>query len=152
LLRAMIDLAHAGNITALRFCCERIVGKPRAAAIELDLAAGAENDPAAILTAAIRGMADGEIAPSEAAAIARVATVAHAVRTGAARPPRRAAELRRRCAAAEAAARRAEAAAQPEREEAPEAAPEPEPTDEPAASPVIPLYPARAAAAAAAAI
>src|SRR5204862_4425019 len=53
LLRAMIDLAHAGNMTALRFCCDRIVGKPRAASVEIALPPGAENDLAALFAATI---------------------------------------------------------------------------------------------------
>src|SRR5205807_3276838 len=57
LIRALVDRALAGDAVALRFCVDRLVAKPRARAVELDLAPGAEADPAAIAAAAIRAMA-----------------------------------------------------------------------------------------------
>ena len=68
----LVDGALAGDRVLLKFCAERLFARPGPAPIELDLAPGEEGDPLAVLAAATRAMADGEIAPSEAVAAARV--------------------------------------------------------------------------------
>ena len=69
----LVDGALAGDRVLLKFCAGLLFAKPGPRAVELDLVPGQENDPLAVLAAATRAMADGEIAPSEAVAIARVA-------------------------------------------------------------------------------
>ncbi len=81
LVRKLIEEALAGDRSLLKFCVQHILGKPRAPAIELDLAPGQENDPLAVLTAAIRAMAGGEINPAEAASVAKVASTLSRVRS-----------------------------------------------------------------------
>jgi hypothetical protein len=73
LVRKLIEEALAGDRSLLKFCVQHILGKPRASTIELDLAPGQENDPLAVLAAAIRAMAGGEINPAETASVAKVA-------------------------------------------------------------------------------
>jgi hypothetical protein len=68
----LVDGALAGDRVLLKFCAERLFARPGPAPIELDLAPGEESDPLAVLAAATRAMADGEIAPAEAVAVARV--------------------------------------------------------------------------------
>jgi hypothetical protein len=81
LVRKLIEEALAGDRSLLKFCVQQILGKPRAPAIELDLAPGQESDPLAVLTAAIRAMAGGEINPAEAASVAKVASTLSRVRS-----------------------------------------------------------------------
>jgi hypothetical protein len=69
----LVEGALAGDRVLLKFCASLLFAKPGPRPIELDLAPGQETDPLAVLAAATRAMADGEIAPSEAVAIARVA-------------------------------------------------------------------------------
>jgi hypothetical protein len=68
----LVEGALAGDRVLLKFCAERLFAPPGPAPIELDLAPGEESDPLAVLAAATRAMADGEISPSEAVAVARV--------------------------------------------------------------------------------
>jgi hypothetical protein len=68
----LVDGALAGDRVLLKFCASLLFAKPGPRPVELDLAPGQETDPLAILAAATRAMADGEIAPSEAVQIARV--------------------------------------------------------------------------------
>jgi hypothetical protein len=68
----LVEGALAGDRVLLKFCAERLFARPGPAPIELDLAPGEESDTLAVLAAATRAMADGEIAPSEAVAVARV--------------------------------------------------------------------------------
>jgi hypothetical protein len=68
----LVEGALAGDRVLLKFCAERLFARPGPAPIELDLAPGEESDPLAVLAAATRAMAEGEIAPSEAVAVARV--------------------------------------------------------------------------------
>ena len=68
----LVEGALAGDRVLLKFCAERLFARPGPAPIELDLAPGEESDPLAVLAAATRAMADGEIAPAEAVAVARV--------------------------------------------------------------------------------
>lgn len=82
LVRKLVDDALAGDRVLLRFCVDRILGKPGHRTITLELAAGKENDPEAILAAAMRALADGEISPDEAVRIARAANTISRVRLG----------------------------------------------------------------------
>ena len=68
----LVEGALAGDRVLLKFCASLLFAKPGPRSVELDLAPGQENDSLAVLAAATRAMADGEIAPSEAVAIARV--------------------------------------------------------------------------------
>jgi hypothetical protein len=72
LVRRFVELALAGDRTALRFCVTRLVPRLRGRLIELDLAPGAERDPAAIMDAALRAVFAGEITPDEGLALARL--------------------------------------------------------------------------------
>jgi hypothetical protein len=72
LIRRFVELALAGDRTALRFCVARLVPRLKGRLIELDLAPGAERDPAAIMDAALRAVVAGEITPDEALALARL--------------------------------------------------------------------------------
>jgi hypothetical protein len=72
LARRLVELALAGDKSALRFCVARLLPRPKGRAIELDLPAGAEADRAAILDAALRAVVSGEVTPDEALSIARL--------------------------------------------------------------------------------
>ena len=118
----LVDGALAGDRVLLKFCAGLLFAKPGPRPIELDLAPGQETDPLAVLAAATRAMADGEIAPSEAVAIARVAN-----------------------ATARLLLDRAEARlAETQRDEGGEPADEDDDAAAPAAAPVSRLYPASA--------
>jgi hypothetical protein len=71
LTRKAIDLAVAGDVTALRICLDRIAPAPRDRTIAFALPAivKAEDAPGA-LAAIIAGVAEGSISPSEAASMA----------------------------------------------------------------------------------
>jgi hypothetical protein len=75
LVRRFVELALAGDRQALRFCAERLLPRPKGRSIELDLPQGAESDPAALITASIRAVADGEVTPAEALTVARLAAM-----------------------------------------------------------------------------
>jgi hypothetical protein len=72
LVRALVELALAGDKPALRFCVARLVPPLKSRPIEFDLAEGAEADPHAVITASLRAVADGEITPDEAFALGRL--------------------------------------------------------------------------------
>jgi hypothetical protein len=72
LVRRFVELALAGDRTALRFCVARLVPRLKGRLIELDLAPSAERDPAAIMDAALRAVFAGEITPDEGLALARL--------------------------------------------------------------------------------
>jgi hypothetical protein len=71
LSRKAIDMALAGDATALRLCLDRIAPAPRDRTIAFVLPAivRAEDAPGA-LAAIIAGVAEGSISPSEAASMA----------------------------------------------------------------------------------
>ena len=73
LTRKAIDMALAGDSTAMRLCLERLVParKDRPLVFDLPPIVGAQDHPAA-LGAVITGVASGEITPSEAQAIAGI--------------------------------------------------------------------------------
>jgi hypothetical protein len=73
LTRTCIELAKAGDTTALRLCMERLAPAVKSRAVSLSLPS--IETPADILTAqaaTIQAMATGEITPDEAATIAGV--------------------------------------------------------------------------------
>jgi hypothetical protein len=96
IVRRMVELALDGDRATLRFCAERLLPRPKGRPVELDLAAGQESDPEAVIAAVLRAVADGEVTPDEAATIGRL--VGQSARAAAARPA--AAAPRRRDAAA----------------------------------------------------
>jgi hypothetical protein len=85
IVRRMVELALDGDRAALRFCAERLLPRPKGRPIELDLAARQESDPAAVIAAALRAVADGEVTPDEALALGRL--VAQRERALRATPP-----------------------------------------------------------------
>lgn len=72
LARLAIELALAGDRAMLRFCLARLFPVMKGRLIELDLAPGAEEDSAAVLAAALGGVARGEITPDEGLAVGRL--------------------------------------------------------------------------------
>jgi hypothetical protein len=81
LTRKAIDLALAGDVTALRLCLERIAPARKDRPISVDLPAlhGAD-DMAAASAALIQAVAEGQLTPLEAAQIAKLFEVhLHAV-------------------------------------------------------------------------
>jgi hypothetical protein len=72
LIRALVELALAGDKAALRFCVARLIPPLKGRPIALELAQGAEADPSAVVTASLRAVADGEITPDEALALGRL--------------------------------------------------------------------------------
>jgi hypothetical protein len=89
MLRLMIEDALAGDAAAARFCLSRLLGRPRGTPIRLDLAPGAEADPAAVHAATMRALADGRITPQEAAQIGRFLAALPAAEARPLRPFRR---------------------------------------------------------------
>jgi Family of unknown function (DUF5681) len=73
LTRKCIELAKAGDTTALRLCMERIAPAPKSRAVQLPmLSVETADDVLTAQAATIRAMAVGEITPDEAATIAGV--------------------------------------------------------------------------------
>ena len=68
--RLVIDKALEGNLVAARFIVDRLMPRPRAPTIELDLPADA--DMLAGYDAAVQAMVSGEITPDEALTMTRV--------------------------------------------------------------------------------
>ena len=73
LTRKCVDLAKAGDTTALRLCMERLAPAMKSRAVHLSMPSiETAADVLKAQTAAIRAMASGEITPDEAATIAGV--------------------------------------------------------------------------------
>jgi hypothetical protein len=73
LTRKAIELAKAGDGTALRLCLERLIPARRDRPVSFDLPAiETANDAAKAMGAILQAVADGEISPSEGAEIARL--------------------------------------------------------------------------------
>ena len=72
LTRKAVELALAGDVTALRLCLERVVPprKDRAVAFDLPAVVVKADDAAQALGAVLAAVADGTITPSEAVALA----------------------------------------------------------------------------------
>jgi hypothetical protein len=75
LTRKLVDDGLAGDGRALRFLVGRLYPAARDRPITLDVAPGKETDPVHLHSVVIRAMADGEITPQEALAVARVIAV-----------------------------------------------------------------------------
>jgi hypothetical protein len=75
LARKLVDAALGGDGPALRFALARFCPAANGRPIALDLAPGREGDLLHIHGLLMRGLADGEITPDEAAAVARVLAV-----------------------------------------------------------------------------
>ena len=75
LTRKAIELAKAGDMTALRLCLDRIAPprRDRPTPFELPEIHGLADHPAAV-AAIIRAVADGELAPVEGEAVVRMMT------------------------------------------------------------------------------
>jgi hypothetical protein len=73
LTRKAIELAKAGDGTALRLCLERLIPARRDRPVSFDLPAiETANDAAKAMGAILQAVAGGEISPSEGAEIARL--------------------------------------------------------------------------------
>ena len=71
LARKAVDLALAGDVTALRLCLDRVAPCRRERPVNLDLPdAASVADLPAVTQAILRAIASGEIAPGEAASLA----------------------------------------------------------------------------------
>lgn len=79
LTRKAIELALAGDTTALRLCMERLVPPRKDRAVWLDLPAiGSADDANAAMGAVLAAVAAGNITPSEATAVAALIDAARA--------------------------------------------------------------------------
>jgi hypothetical protein len=73
LTRKAIELAKAGDGTALRLCLERLIPARRDRPVSFDLPAiETANDAAKAMGAILQAVAGGEISPSEGAEVARL--------------------------------------------------------------------------------
>lgn len=73
LTRKAIELAKAGDGTALRLCLERLIPARRDRPVNFDLPAiETANDAAKAMGAILQAVAEGEISPSEGAEVARL--------------------------------------------------------------------------------
>jgi hypothetical protein len=73
LTRKAIELAKAGDGTALRLCLERLIPARRDRPVSFDLPAiETANDAAKAMGAILQAVAEGEISPSEGAEVARL--------------------------------------------------------------------------------
>jgi hypothetical protein len=71
LTRKAIDTALAGDTTALRLCIERLIPARKDRPVMFDLGAlNGPSDALAALVSVLRSMAQGEITPTEATAVA----------------------------------------------------------------------------------
>lgn len=70
LLRKAKELALAGDVAMLKFLLGRILPRDRAIKIELPLVISGGEDPVAALATIIRTVAEGNVSPSEGAALA----------------------------------------------------------------------------------
>jgi hypothetical protein len=75
LLRTLIDGALGGNVAVARFLAGRLCPANAERTIALDVAPGREGDFLHVHALALRAMADGEITPKEALAVARFLTL-----------------------------------------------------------------------------
>jgi hypothetical protein len=75
LTRKTVEMALAGDVTALRLCLERLVPPSREAPVSLDLPPlETRADTGAVLSFLLRAASRGELTPGEAEKLARLVT------------------------------------------------------------------------------